>query len=106
MLPYNQTNHKRNETRLKVLGDGDAAGGLTFNLQSEVKNKTIKVKTSNQGKVLPNKLVMLRNGSMVDKWTITIPKADNPRLVVDDQLDLSGIKDFIFLVDYNFKYRS
>ena len=106
MLPYNQMDHNRNETRLKVLGDGDAARGLTFELHSEVKNETIKIKTNNQGIVPKNKFIKLKNGSMVDKWTLTIPKADNPHLVADDQLDLSGIRDFIFLVDYDFKYNS
>ena len=42
---------------------------------------------------------------MIDKWTITISNTDNPKLVADDKLDLTGLSDIIFLNDYNFKYR-
>ncbi len=105
MFPYNQIDLKRNQTSLKTLGEKDAIKGLKLEVHSEAMNKTVKVTTDNEGKVPAADFNTLKNGSMIDKWTLTVPKADNPQLVNDDQLDLSGISDIIFLSDYNFIYR-
>lgn len=105
MFPYNQTNLSRNNTSVKVLGKGDSAKNLTLQVHSEALDKTLKVTTDGDGKVAATEFNSLKNGLMIDKWTITISKADNPQLVADDKLDLTGISDIIFLSDYNFKYR-
>jgi hypothetical protein len=105
MFPYNQTELKRNETSLKVIGDADAIKSLTLELHSEVLNETVKVVTDNDGKVPAVSFNVLKDGAMIDKWTLKVAKEDNPQLVNDDTLDLSGISDIIFLSDYNFKYR-
>ncbi|HMB64565.1 MAG TPA: hypothetical protein VKN36_15905, partial [Eudoraea sp.] len=106
MFPYNQTDLTRNQTSLKVLGDENAIKGLKLELRSEVLNATVKVTTNNEGKVAAAKFNALNNSTMIDQWTVTVPKADNPQLVIDDQLDLSGISDMIFLTEYNFTYRT
>jgi hypothetical protein len=104
-FPYNQTDLKRNETRMKVLGEGNSFKNLTLEVKSTSMNKTVTVKTSNKGIVPVSKFTALKNGDMIDQWTITIPAADNPQLMVNNVLDLSEIKDIMFLVDYKFKYR-
>jgi hypothetical protein len=63
------------------------------------------VVTDNDGKVPAVSFNVLKDGAMIDKWTLKVAKEDNPQLVNDDTLDLSGISDIIFLSDYNFKYR-
>jgi hypothetical protein len=106
MFPFNQTNLIRSNTQLKVLGDGTAENELSLELHSEIAKKTFKIKTDNTGKVAAAKFTDLLNGSMVDKWTVKITKEDNPQLVKEDHLDLSGVRDLIFLVDYKFDYLS
>ena len=46
----------------------------------------------------------LRNKSMLDKWTLRILAADNPGLVQNGVLDLSGLTDALFFFEYKFDY--
>ena len=105
-FPYSQTDFKRSKSKLKVLGDANTVNGLTLSIESKEMNKTVSVKTDHKGQVKPNKLSALKNGSMVDTWTVKIKPEDNPQLVINNTLDLSGINDIIFVIDYNFNYRS
>ena len=42
---------------------------------------------------------------MLDSWTLRITAEDNPDLVRDGALDLSGLRDVLVLLEYQFLYR-
>jgi hypothetical protein len=106
IFPYNQVDLQRQSTALKVLGEAAAINGLTIEVHSKALNQAIKVKTDANGKVAPNAFNALAQQDMIDEWTLKVLEADNPQLVQAGKLELSGLKDFIFLMDYTFNYQS
>ncbi|MCP4549792.1 MAG: hypothetical protein GY835_25335 [bacterium] len=106
MFPYTQEDLVITGVTLRV--SGSAAPGLTLSLQTGSVASAMKVTLDNEGLAdsSVNPLKKLRNKPMLDSWTVTIDPADNPGLVVDGKLDLSGIDDFNVFFEYNFKYRS
>ena len=106
IFPFNQVDLKRQTTTLKVLGEAASINGLTVELHSKALNQAIKVKTDADGKVAANAFNPLAQQDMIDEWTVKVLEADNPQLVKDGKMDLSGLKDFIFLMDYTFNYQS
>jgi hypothetical protein len=106
IFPYNQVDLQRQTTTLKVLGAAAAINGLTVEVHSKTLNQAIKVKTDANGKVAANAFNALALKDMVDEWTVKVLEADNPQLVKDGKLELAGLNDFIFLMDYTFSYQS
>jgi hypothetical protein len=47
----------------------------------------------------------LRGKAVFDRWKVAIRAADNPGLVRDGALDLSGLQDVLCFFEYEFKYR-
>lgn len=106
IFPYNQVNLQRQTATLKVLGEAPSINGLTVEVHSKILNQAIKVKTDANGKVATNAFNALAQKDMIDEWTVKVQEADNPQLVKDGKLELAGLNDFIFLMDYTFNYQS
>ncbi|MBC7870112.1 MAG: hypothetical protein H7Y09_04685 [Chitinophagaceae bacterium] len=109
MFPYNQSNMKRTKVTLKVGGNAATIGGLKLRLKSSAHGATeLVLKTDAQGEVnaatAGDPLKVLKNEPMIDKWTINITAADNPSLIKNDALDLSGLKDLLIFFEYKFDY--
>ncbi|HLV00236.1 MAG TPA: hypothetical protein VKZ59_03160, partial [Acidobacteriota bacterium] len=109
MFPRNQTNLSRTNVILKVTGEPSVIDGLTLRLSSANLGQELVLKTDQNGEVndaTPGKpLRALRNRPIFDKWTITISTDDNPNLVADGRIDLSGIQDVMVFFEYSFDYR-
>jgi hypothetical protein len=109
MFPYNQSNMKRTKVSLKAGGDATAIKNLTLRLKSTAHGATeLVLKTNAQGEVnaatAGDPLKVLKNEAMLDKWTVNITAADNPALVKDGALVLSGLKDLLIFFEYSFDY--
>jgi hypothetical protein len=107
MFPRNQTKLKRTAITLKARGA--AANGLTLRLKSANHGAAeIVAKTDATGMVVDTAgqpLNPLRGEALFDNWTFRILAADNPTLVKNGVLDLSGLSDLLAFFEYTFDYR-
>lgn len=108
MFPHNQTKMKRTKVTLKASGDIATIGGLSLHLKSAEQDIELALKTNAEGEVNAatpgDPLKVLLNESMLDRWTINLAAADNPGLVKNGILDLSGLKDMLIFFEYSFDY--
>ena len=109
MFPCNQKNFKRTRVTLKVLGKQDSVGGLKLRLTSSNHGAEIPLTTDAQGEVnetTPGQpLNALLNEFLLDQWTLRITQADNPALVNNGVLKLTGLDDILIFFEYAFDYR-
>ncbi|MBV9354974.1 MAG: hypothetical protein JO023_05550 [Chloroflexi bacterium] len=110
MFPRSQTQLERSRTVLKVSGDPRTAQNLTLQLVADAVGATpITLKTDASGQVddaaAGSPLAALRGKPMLDRWVLSIAPADNPQLVKNGALDLSGLKDVLVFAEYGFTYR-
>ena len=108
MFPRNQTNLRRTDVTIQVTGA--ARAGLTIRLTpTGGPAGEMVLQTDANGEVndatAGRPLRRLRNRSMIDRWTLKIDAADNAGLVVNGELDLSGIEDIYIFFEYRFDYR-
>jgi len=110
LFPRNQRNFKRTDVTLKVAGAAATINGLTLRLLSQEHVTELALTTNTEGEVndsTPGQpLRALRNGNLLDKWTITVNAADNPHLVTNGALDINGIQDVQAFFEYSFDYRT
>jgi hypothetical protein len=110
MFPRNQTNLKRTDVTIKLSGEAAAVGGVKLRLDSQAHGAGLVLTTDAAGEVndatAGQPLRALRTEPMLDRWTITILAADNPQLVKNGALDLSGVRDLLVFFEYEFDYRS
>jgi Tc toxin complex TcA C-terminal TcB-binding domain len=108
MFPRSQTGFKRTALTLKVAGKNTTIANLTLRLTSANHGSEVVVKTDANG-LAPDgagqPLNALRGEALLDKWTIKITAADNPGLVQNGVLDLSGVNDVMAFFEYTFDYR-
>lgn len=109
MFPRNQTNLRRTGITLQAAGTPAAAHGLTLRLRSTNHGAAdIVMKTDANGVISDTAgqpLNPLRGENLFDSWTIRVLAADNPGLVVNNVLDLSGLSDLSAFFEYTFDYR-
>jgi hypothetical protein len=110
MFPQNQLTLVRTSTTIKVTGTPEAISDLTLELTATSLGAAgIKLKTNADGEVTDaeagSPLQTLRNQSMLDTFHVNVTAADNPELVQDGVLDLSGIDDVLIFCEYGFTYR-
>jgi hypothetical protein len=109
MFPHQQTDLQRTDVVLKVTGQANVMANLKLRLRAANFGNELVLTTNAQGEVndsTPGQpLRNLRRQSMLDTWSVRITAADNPGLVQDGKLDLSGLNDVLLFVEYNFKYR-
>src|SRR5690348_8846145 len=99
MFPRNQTNLKRTAITLKASGVPAAANGLTLRLTSANHGAAeIVAATDATGMIVDaagQPLNPLRGEALFDNWVLHILAADNPTLVKNGALDLSGLSDLL-----------
>jgi hypothetical protein len=109
LFPRNQKNVKRTVVTLKALGKSGTVANLALHLTSANHGSEIAFTTDAQGEVnqqTPGQpLNALANEPMLDTWTLRITAADNPALVNNGVMDLSGLDDILVFFEYSFDYR-
>ena len=109
MFPRNQKNLKRTAITLKASGAPATANGLTVRLKSTNHGAAeIVGKTDANGLILDTAgkpLNPLRGEALFDTWTLRILAADNPTLVQNGALNLSGLSDLLAFFEYTFDFR-
>jgi hypothetical protein len=108
-FPHNQKNFKRTLVTLKALGKPGTVDSLKLRLTSANHGGELVLTTDAQGEVnqaTPGQpLNVLVNESMLDIWTLRITANDNPTLVNNGVLDLTGLDDILVFFEYSFDYR-
>ncbi|MBI5115120.1 hypothetical protein HZA56_01460 [Candidatus Poribacteria bacterium] len=109
LFPRNYKNFKRTLVTLKATGNPDTVGNLKLRLTSANHDGELLLTTDAQGEVnqaTPGQpLSALKNESMLDTWTLRITANDNPALVSNGVLDLTGLDDILIFFEYSFDYR-
>jgi receptor-binding and translocation channel-forming TcA subunit of Tc toxin len=109
LFPRSQKNLKRTRDSLKVTGP--AAKGLTLRLTAgatAAAGGEIVLTTDDRGEVRDaagSPLAALQGKDVLDRWRFAVRAEDNPQLVKDGVLDLSGIDDLMVFFEYQFDYR-
>jgi hypothetical protein len=110
LFPKIQTNMVRKKTNLRITGDAATAHGLKLHLKSENGGPELVLTTDANGQVAGaiagDPLFGLNGKPVFDKWTLRITAADNPGLVKDGKLVLTGLNDVMAYLEYDFQYRS
>lgn len=109
LFPRTQTSLVRKKTNLKVTGDA-TANGLKLRLKSQNGGPELLLTTDAKGQVAGvvagDPLFVLNGKPVFDQWTLSITAADNPTLVKDGKLVLTGLNDVMAYLEYDFQYRS
>lgn len=108
MFPRTQKNMKRTAVKLKVSGLPTTTNGLTLRLKADNHATEIVAKTDAAGMIVDavgQPLNPLLNESLFDRWNIRVLPADNPTLVKQGAIDLSGLSDISVFFEYTFDYR-
>jgi len=106
MFPRNQKDLTRLTHTIKIAG---AAQNLTLRLSSDAVGGELVLTTDANGEIRDNvagsPLATLQNKPVLDHWRLVIRVDDNPQLVQNGVLDLSGIEDVLVFGEYRFNYR-
>jgi hypothetical protein len=104
MFPSTETSRERTSVVMKLTGEPATVGGLTLRLTSREHGSALTLTTDARG-LVDEALEPLNGEPVVDTWTLRITAEDNPRLVRDGELDLSGLRDVLVFLEYQFLYR-
>lgn len=109
LFPSNQKNFTRTMVTLKVAGKADTIAAIKLRLTSANNTGEIAMTTNAQGEVndatTGKPLNVLLNKPMLDSWTLKITADDNPSLVSNGVLNLTGLDDIQLFFEYSFDYR-
>ncbi len=105
MFPHNQKNLKRTMVKMNTLGTPETISDLTFRLKSANHGSEIVLKTNDKGEVNSQQFNGLLSEPMFDQWNLHVTAADNPALVSNGIVNLSGLKDVQIFFEFSFDYR-
>ncbi len=108
LFPRSQQALKRQRDTLKVTGQAAAVQGLTLRLTTDAAGGEMVLKTDAKGEVRDSAgspLAALKGKAVLDRWRFAVRAGDNPQLVKNGALDLSGIDDLMVFFEYQFNYR-
>ena len=109
MFPHSQKDLVRSSTVVKVSGEPQTVQNLTLRLTSaSLGAPAMTLQTDGSGEINDATVVALqalRGQPMLDQLSVEITAQDNPQLVKDGALDLSGIRDMLIFAEYGFTYR-
>ena len=109
LFPMNQRNPKRSTCTLRLSGQSAVVKNLKLRLTSAQLGTDIQLQADANGEIFDTAagapLAALRGKSMLDHWKLVITAADNPALVINSKLDLTGLDDVLSFSDYTFDYR-
>jgi hypothetical protein len=110
LFPRTQTAMVRKKTQLRLTGDAATTDGLKLRLKSENGGPELLLTTNADGQVpgavAGDPLSVLNGKPAFDQWTLRVTAADNPGLVKDGKLALTGLNDVMAYLEYDFQYRS
>ncbi len=104
MFPNTETARERTNVVVKLTGEPATIGNLTLRLTSREHGSALTLTTDADG-IVDEALDPLSGEPVIDHWTLRITAEDNPRLVRDGALDLSGLRDVLVFLEYEFRYR-
>ena len=104
MFASTEKSRERTNVVLKLVGEPATVGGLTLRLTSREHGAPLTLTTDATG-LVDEALEPLSGEPVLDSWTLRITAEDNPDLVRDGALDLSGLRDVLVLLEYQFLYR-
>ncbi|WP_152040703.1 Tc toxin subunit A-related protein [Salinigranum salinum] len=104
MFPANQTDRVRTDLTMRATGDPGTVGGLTLSVHSAALDETVAVTLDADGRADASAFGPFVGQDLLDTWTVTVAPEDNPDLVTDGELDLSGVADLSVFVEYDFAY--
>ncbi len=110
MFPHSQKDLQRSRTVLKLTGDPATVQNVTIHLVADAVGPAgMTLKSDANGEIddsaAGSPLAALRGKPMLDRLALSITAADNPQLVKDGALDLSGLRDVLLFTEYGFTYR-
>jgi Tc toxin complex TcA C-terminal TcB-binding domain len=109
MFPHSQKDLVRSSTVIKVSGEPLTVANLSLRLTSaSLAAPAMTLQTDGNGEIndaTVAALQALRGQPMLDQLSVEITAEDNPALVEDGQLDLSGVRDVLIFAEYGFTYR-
>ena len=104
-FPANQTKRVLTQYLIRATGDATAISGLNLKVQFAGINKTNTFKLDATGVADGATFAAPVGKPLLDTWTFGISAADNPQLVKNGVLDLSGIHDISVFTEFSFDYR-
>ena len=104
MFPRSEKDRRRTDVALRLTGEPATVGGLTLRLSSREHGSALTLTTDAPG-LVDEPLDALAGEPVLDNWTLRITAEDNPQLVRDGALDLSGLRDVLVFLEYQFLYR-
>lgn len=110
MFPHSQKDLLRSRTVVKFTGVEHAVQNVTIQLTADaVGAAAITLKTDANGEIddsaVGSPLAALRGKPVLDRFVLSITAADNPQLLKNGVLDLSGLRDVLLFTEYRFTYR-
>jgi hypothetical protein len=108
LFPRSQKGLTRTKDTLKLTGQAAAVQGLTLRLTTDGNGGEMVLTTDAKGEVRDaagSPLAALQGKAVLDRWRFAVRADDNPQLVKDGTLDLSGIDDLMVFFEYQFDYR-
>jgi hypothetical protein len=109
LFPANQRDPKRVSTIMRLSGEPATINNLKIRISTSQLGSELLLAADANGEIndsIPGVgLALLRGKSLQDQWKIRITDADNPGLVQNGKLNLSGLRDVLTLSDYTFTYR-
>jgi hypothetical protein len=109
MFPRNQKDLKRTTSTLKVTGQPMTVQNLTLRLITDTPGGELILKTDSNGEVIGSvpgsPMHVLEDKAVLGRWQIVIRSTDNPHLVQNGVINLSGLDDLLIFFEYSFNYR-
>lgn len=105
MFPSNEEERVRTDVVIRATGDPETVGGLVLSIHSAALDTTVDVTLDADGTADADALEAFVDEPLLDTWTVTVDPEANPDLVVEGDLDLSGLADLSTFVEYDFRYR-
>ena len=105
MFASTETSRERTNVVLKLVGEPATVGGLTLRLDLARARRPAHAHDRRDAVSSTRRCEPLSGEPVLDSWTLRITAEDNPDLVRDGALDLSGLRDVLVLLEYQFLYR-
>jgi hypothetical protein len=109
IFPLNEVNLQRKRVVIQASGDSATVGNLKLRVDSANLGSRLEVPLDAQGLADSNTagspLAALLSRLVFDGWTLSIDPTENPGLVKNGKLDLSGLRDLSAFLEYSFDYR-
>ena len=104
-FPANQVNRKLTQYFIRATGDAAAVKNLKLKVELLNLNKSKTLTLNETGENDGSSFADPVGKPLLDTWTFSILAADNPQLVKNGGLDLSGIQDISMFTEFTFDFK-